>query len=202
MTRQYSTTLRDYWVNGYKSQIGTAPKLRILTGSPPATPATAQSGTLLVALTLPSDWMGASSSGSATKSGTWSGTIGTSGTAGYYRILNSGETTVHEQGTITQAYSLTTNNSTAANSNTLNFADTSAVTVGQSISGTGVPSGATVLAKTSTTVTMSIASTAGVGNGATIYFGDTSGDLWLASTTLTATQLLTISSWTRTAPGA
>ena len=51
-------------------------------------------------------------------------------------------------------------------------------------------------------VTLSAPSTAGVSNGATIYFGDTSGDLWLNSTTLTTGQTLEITVYTRTAPGA
>jgi hypothetical protein len=35
-----------------------------------------------------------------------------------------------------------------------------------------------------------------------IYFGDTSGDLWLQNTALTAGQTITIDTRTQTAPGA
>lgn len=201
MSRQYSTTLRNDWLSTYESTIGTSPKLRFCTGSPPANCGTAQSGTQLIEMTLPSDWQAAASGGSAAKSGTWSGTVAADGTAGYYRILSSGGT-CHEQGLITRAFTISTNGSTAANNNVLNFASTTGVSVGMSVSGTGVPSGATVLAVTSTTVTLSTPSTAGVSSSVAIYFGDTSGDLWLQNTALTAGQTITIDTRTQTAPGA
>lgn len=202
MGKQFSTTLRNDWLSTYESTIGTSPKLRICTGSAPATCATAQSGTQLIEMTLPSDWMAAPSSGSAAKSGTWSGTVAADGTAGYYRILNSAASTCHEQGLVTRAFSYSTSATTAANSNVLTFTSTSGVTAGMSVSGTGVPSGATALAVTSTTVTLSAPSTAGVGSAVAIYFGDTSGDMWLSSTALTAGQALSITSRTLTSPGA
>lgn len=201
MSRQYSTTLRNDWLTTYETTIGTSPKLRLCTGSAPATCAASQSGTQLIEMTLPSDWMGAPSSGSSSKAGTWSGTVAADGTAGYYRILSSGGT-CHEQGVVTQAFSLATNASTAANSNVLTFAATTGVSVGMSVSGTGVPDGSTVLAVGSTTVTLSAVSTSGVSNGATIYFGTTSGDMWLTNPVLTTGQTLQISACTRTAPGA
>ena len=201
MSRQYSTTLRNDWLSTYESTIGTSPKLRFCTGSPPANCGTAQSGTQLIEMTLPSDWQAAASGGSAAKSGTWSGTVAADGTAGYYRILSSGGT-CHEQGLITRAFTISTSASTDANNNVLTFASTTGVSVGMSISGTGIPSGATVLAVTSTTVTMSAPSTAGVSSAVAVYFGDTSGDLWLQNTALTAGQTITIDTRTQTAPGA
>lgn len=201
MSRQYSTTLRNDWLSTYESTIGTSPKLRFCTGSPPANCGTAQSGTQLIEMTLSSDWQAAASGGSAAKSGTWSGTVAADGTAGYYRILSSGGT-CHEQGLITRAFTISTNGTTAANNNVLNFASTTGVSVGMSISGTGIPSGVTVLAVTSTTVTMSAPSTAGVSSAVAIYFGDTSGDLWLQNTALTAGQTVSIDTRTQTAPGA
>lgn len=132
MGKQYSTTLRNDWLTTYETTIGTSPKLRICTGSAPATCAASQSGTQLIEMTLPSDWMGAPSSGSSSKAGTWSGTVAADGTAGYYRILSSGGT-CHEQGVVTQAFSLATNASTAANSNVLTFAATTGVSVGMSV---------------------------------------------------------------------
>lgn len=204
MARQYSTTLRNAWLSTYESTIGTAPKLRILTGSPPASASAAQTGTLLLEMSLPSDWMGAPSSGSINKLGTWEGTVTTDGTAGYYRIVNTAgsPTECHEQGTVTRSFSITTSSSTAANSNVLNFSSTSGVSAGQTVSGTGIPSGATVLAATATTVTISTASTSGVSSGVAIYFGDTTGDLYLSSTALTVGQVITITARTLTAPGA
>jgi hypothetical protein len=102
MAMQYSVTLRNAQLDAVETTISTAPLLRILTGSPPATCATAQSGTLLVEMTLPSDWMAAASSGSKAKSGTWQDTSADgTGTAGYFRIVDSGGTTCHVQGTVT-----------------------------------------------------------------------------------------------------
>ncbi len=202
MTKQFSTTIRNDWLDRYEVQIGTSPKLRILSGTQPASCATAQSGTLLCEMTLPSDWMAAASSGSKGLSGTWSGTVVADGSAGYYRILDSGGTTCHEQGAVTRAFGIATSASTAANNNVLTFTATTGVTTGMGVSGTGVPTGATVLAVSSTTVTLSAPSTSGVGSGATIYFGDTSGDMWLQSTALTISQVITITERVLTAPGA
>lgn len=86
---------------GSVSGTAAAPKLRILTGSMPANCAAAETGTKLVEMTLPSDWMSNASSGSKALSGTWQSTGITAGSAGYYRIVDNAGTTCHEQGTIT-----------------------------------------------------------------------------------------------------
>lgn len=102
MALQYSTTLRNAQLDQVETTISTAPILRILSGSPPADCATAQSGTVLAELTLPSDWMAAASGGSKAKSGTWQdSSANATGTAGYFRILDSSATTCHMQGTVT-----------------------------------------------------------------------------------------------------
>ena len=202
MSKQFSTTLRDAWLATYESTIGTSPKLRILSGAQPATAATAESGTLGVQLALPSDWMAAPSSGSVGLAGSWTGTVAADITAGYYRIVDTAGTTCHEQGSITRAFGIATSASTSAGGNVLTFTATTGVTAGMSVSGTGVPSGATVSSVTSTTVTLSATSTAGVSSAVTIYFGDTSGDLWLQSTALTIGQTITITERVLTAPGA
>ena len=102
MALQYSDAVRDAQNNAIETTIGAAPILEIRTGSPPADCATADSGTLLASMTLPSDWIGASSGGVASKLGTWEDTsANASGVAGHYRIKDSGGTTCHEQGTVT-----------------------------------------------------------------------------------------------------
>ena len=202
MTKQYSTTIRNDWLDRYEVQIGTSPKLRFMTGAQPTNCATAQSGTQLIEMSLPSDWMADAASGSKAKSGTWSGTVSTSGTAGYYRILNSGGSTCHEQGAITQAFALVTSGPTAANSNLLLFAAATGVVNGMKVLGSGIPSGATVSAVTGTNVLLSVPCPSGVASGTSIYFGDTTGDLWLQTTVLIAGQVVTITEQVRTAPGA
>ena len=100
MAIKYSTAVRNAQLDAIETVIGASPKLRILTGSAPATCAAAQTGTLLAELTLPSDWAANAASGAKGLLGSWSGTVVADGTAGYYRILDNAATTCHEQGTI------------------------------------------------------------------------------------------------------
>lgn len=66
--------------------------LKMYTGSQPASGDDAPTGTLLVTINLPADAMAAAASGVAAKSGTWSGVAVADGTAGWFRIANSGAT--------------------------------------------------------------------------------------------------------------
>ena len=117
-------------------------------------------------------------------------------------LLKTSGGTAHSQGLVTQAFVLTTTASTAINSNLVTVASTAALSVGQALSGNGVPTGATIAEVTSgTTFKMSAISTAGIANGASVYVGDTSGKLWLPNTTLTTSQVVTVTR-TFTAPGA
>lgn len=105
MAIQYSETLRNNQLDQIETTTGASARLRLFSGAPPANCAAAPTGTLLVDMALPSDWMAAASAGNKSKLGTWSG-IGTAGAgtgtvAGYFRILNSGGTTCHMQGTVT-----------------------------------------------------------------------------------------------------
>jgi hypothetical protein len=100
MANQYSTTVRNARLDAVESTIGTAPKLQIRTGSPPANCAAADTGTLLVEFTLPSDWMADASNATKQKSGTWEANAVASGIAGHYRIKNNAGTVCHIQGTV------------------------------------------------------------------------------------------------------
>lgn len=100
MANQYSTAVRNARLEAVESTIGTAPKLQIRTGSPPSDCAAADSGTLLVEFTLPSDWMTDASNAVKQKSGTWEANAVASGIAGHYRIKNSAGTVCHIQGTV------------------------------------------------------------------------------------------------------
>jgi len=99
MALQYSVAVRDAMNDTMESTIGTAPTLEIRTGAVPANCAAADSGSVLVSVTLPSDWLAASSSGAKAKAGTWSNTASGTGTAGHFRIKAGA--TCHIQGTIT-----------------------------------------------------------------------------------------------------
>lgn len=102
MALQFSVTVRDAQLDAFETAIGASAILKIRSGSVPASTATADSGTVLATLNLPSDWMAAASGGSKAKSGTWEDTSAdATGTAGHFRIYASDGTTCHAQGTIT-----------------------------------------------------------------------------------------------------
>lgn len=102
MAKQYGITLANALLDAWETNIGASPILRIYTGAQPADCDAAASGTKLVEMTLPADFMAAASGGSKAMSGTWSDTSADdTGTAGYYRIYDSGDTTCKEQGSVT-----------------------------------------------------------------------------------------------------
>jgi hypothetical protein len=102
MALQKSVAVRNAQLDTIESTIGASAILKIRTGAQPATCATADSGTVLATITLPSDWMAAASSGSKAKLGTWEDTSAdAAGTAAHFRIYDSGGTTCHLQGTVT-----------------------------------------------------------------------------------------------------
>ena len=103
MARKFSDAVVNAMGNAYETTIGASPTLEFRTGAPPATCATADSGTLLATLTLPADFMGASSGRVVAKAGTWTG-VGAAaagaGTAiGHFRVKQGA--TCHDQGTVT-----------------------------------------------------------------------------------------------------
>ena len=102
MTLQYSTAVRNGKLDAVETVIGTSAVLKMRTGAPPATCATADSGTVLATANLPSDWMAAASGGTKGKSGTWEDlSADNTGTAGHFRLYASDGTTCHAQGTVT-----------------------------------------------------------------------------------------------------
>jgi hypothetical protein len=88
MALQFSVGVRNARLDAIESTVGTTAVLKIRTGAAPATVATADSGTVLATLTLPSDWMAAASADAT-------------GTAAHFRIYASDGTTAHIQGTVT-----------------------------------------------------------------------------------------------------
>lgn len=104
MTVQKSVAVRNARGNADETTIGTAARLSLRTGAPPANCAAADSGTEIIRYTLASDWAAAFASGAASPwlnnlplTGASTGT----GTLGHYRIYASDGTTCHHQGTIT-----------------------------------------------------------------------------------------------------
>lgn len=74
---QQVDAMGDDWAGG---------TLEIYTGSQPASADDAPTGTLLCTITLPDPCFGASATGVRSKTGTWSGTAGATGDAGYFRV--------------------------------------------------------------------------------------------------------------------
>ncbi len=127
MTVQLSTAVRNARLDAIETIAGTSAVLKLRTGAAPANVGTADSGTVLATLNLPSDWMAAAASGAKAKAGTWQDAAAdASGTAGHFRIYASDGTTCHIQGTITATG--------GGGDMTL---DSTAITAGQSITITG-----------------------------------------------------------------
>lgn len=102
MAIQLSTAVRNARLDAIETTIGTSAVLKIRTGAPPANCATADSGTVVSTINLPSDWMAAASSASKALSGSWSdASADATGTAGHFRLYASDGTTCHMQGTVT-----------------------------------------------------------------------------------------------------
>src|SRR5262245_48952980 len=102
MALQLSTAVRNARLDAIETTIGASAIMRVRTGVAPADCATADSGTVLATLNLPSDWLAAASSGSKAKAGTWQDTSAdATGTAAHFRIYDTGGTTCHLQGSVT-----------------------------------------------------------------------------------------------------
>lgn len=99
MALDLSDTVRNAMLDAIETAIGTSAVLKIRTGAPPGI-GSADSGTVLVTINLPSDWMAAASGGSKAKSGTWQDAdADAGGTAAHFRIYASDGTTQHIEGT-------------------------------------------------------------------------------------------------------
>jgi hypothetical protein len=102
MAHQLSVAVRNARLDAIETTIGTSAVLKIWTGAPPANCAAANSGTELSSITCPSDWLAAASGGSKAISGSWvDAAANAAGTAGHFRIYDSGGATCHHQGTVT-----------------------------------------------------------------------------------------------------
>jgi hypothetical protein len=99
---QLSVGVRNGRLDAIETVVGTSAVLKIRTGAQPADCGTADSGTVLATMSLPSDWLAAAASGSKAKAGTWSdASADAAGTAAHFRIYASDGTTCHLQGSVT-----------------------------------------------------------------------------------------------------
>jgi len=106
---QKSVEVRNATLDAQETAIGASPIMRILTGAMPASTATAQAGTVVATLALPSDWMAAASGGVKSKLGTWEDVAADAGgLASYYRILQNDGSKCHLQGLVSQPWAAST----------------------------------------------------------------------------------------------
>lgn len=102
MAVQLSVAVRNARLDAIETAVGTSAVMRLRTGAQPANCGTADSGTVVATLNLPSDWMAAAASGAKALSGTWQDTSAdAAGTVAHYRIYDSAGTTCHLQGSVT-----------------------------------------------------------------------------------------------------
>jgi hypothetical protein len=101
MAFQLSVNARNATLAAIETEVGENPILTISTGSPPANCGTANTGTVVATMVLPTDWLTIPNLGSTELSGTWQDlSADASGTAGYFRLHNSDGTVCHMQGSI------------------------------------------------------------------------------------------------------
>ena len=124
MALQFSVGVRAAMADSIETATGTAPTLELRTGAPPATCATADSGTVVATMVLPSDWLTNPATGAKALVGTWSDANGadSAGTVGHFRIKQAA--TTHIQGIVT---------STATGTGDL-LLDNPTLTAGQAVS--------------------------------------------------------------------
>ena len=102
MAFQFSTDVRNAALDAIETTIGASPTLELRSGAVPATPATADSGTLLASMTLPADWSAAASAGAKTLAGLWQDlSADAAGTVGHFRIKQAAVCKVQGSVTIT-----------------------------------------------------------------------------------------------------
>ena len=102
MAIQMSVAVRNARLDSIETTISTSAVLKLRTGAPPASCATADSGTVVSTISCPSDYLAAASSGSKAKAGTWQdASADAAGTVGHFRLYASDGTTCHMQGTVT-----------------------------------------------------------------------------------------------------
>lgn len=103
MAIQLAVSTRNARLNAIETDAGTSAILKLRTGAQPADCATADSGTVIATLNLPSDYFSAASAGAMAKTGTWQdASADASGTPAHFRLYKSDGTTCIAQGSVGQ----------------------------------------------------------------------------------------------------
>jgi hypothetical protein len=103
MAVQLATSTRNARLNAIETDAGVSAILKLRTGAQPADCGTADSGTVIATINLPSDYFNAASGGTMTKLGTWQdASADSSGTPAHFRLYKTDGTTCIAQGTVGQ----------------------------------------------------------------------------------------------------
>lgn len=102
MSHLFSAAVLNAMADAFETTIGVSPTLELRAGTPPGAVATADSGTLLATLALPSDWLTNASAGVKSQIGSWTVAAAAGGKATYYRIKQGA--TVHVQGLVSMPW--------------------------------------------------------------------------------------------------
>lgn len=91
MAIQFRDTIRNGRLDAIETVGGASCSLRVYTGAQPADVTQANSGTLLVTINLPANWLADAAAGAKALAGSWSGSAsgGSASTPGHFRIYNS-----------------------------------------------------------------------------------------------------------------
>jgi len=99
---QLSTAVRNAMGNAIETAIGASPVLEYRTGLPPASPASASTGTLLMSGTLPADWAADAANGVKSFNANMKADAAVgAGYAGHFRVKAS-DGTYHMQGLVSE----------------------------------------------------------------------------------------------------
>lgn len=102
MAIQYSVTLRNERLERIRQTLGDNGRLKVYSGSAPASAQAAETGTKLAEITLPSVAFASAVNGTMAKANTWQdSSADASGTPGYFRLYQADASTSHVQGTVT-----------------------------------------------------------------------------------------------------
>jgi hypothetical protein len=190
MAAGYNVLLRNAQLDAITTFAGNAALLRIYDGTRPATGGAATN--LLAELTCATPFAGAASSGSLTVGSiTGDTSADASGTATWYRLVKADGTTHVADGNV--GVSTVTTISGTSGDATITVGSASGLSIGMQVSGTGIASGALIVDIVTTTVYLSINNTGTVSGNGTF-----TSDMNLVTDIITATQPVTVSSWTIT----
>ena len=101
MALQFSASAGGSLIAAFEGVLGESPLLEGFTGAQPANCAASDSGTKLLSITLPADWLQSVTATTYARLGEWLGTVIATGKLGHFRLKTSGGTT-HIQGTVTR----------------------------------------------------------------------------------------------------